>query len=76
MHLCASIQTISCILSIAITGALVVTGRGHDTEPHLGGVPLSHFLDKQTYGELHTERDASESIRLIESATIETGGLR
>ncbi|MBK8000762.1 MAG: hypothetical protein IPK15_19135 [Verrucomicrobia bacterium] len=30
------------------------------------GVPISHFRDKQTYGELRTERDVP----------IETGGLR
>ena len=32
-------------------------------EPMFEGKPLSYYLDKQTYGELRTERDARESIR-------------
>ena len=64
------------ILLIGIVSAAVIATRTDVREPELNGIPLSHFLDKQTYGELRTERDASESIRLIEATPIETGGLR
>lgn len=51
------------LLLFGIAFAVVSTLRPDEREPELNGVPLSHFLDKQTYGELRTERDARESIR-------------
>lgn len=51
------------LLLFGIAFAVVSTMRPDEREPELNGVPLSHFLDKQTYGELRTERDARESIR-------------
>lgn len=51
------------LLLFGIAFALASAMRPGAREPELNGVPLSHFLDKQTYGELRTERDARESIR-------------
>lgn len=51
------------LLLIGIVSAAVMVTRSSVREPELNGIPLSHFLDKQTYGELRTERDARESIR-------------
>lgn len=51
------------LLLFGIAFALASTMRPGAREPELNGVPLSHVLDKQTYGELRTERDARESIR-------------
>lgn len=51
------------LLLVGIVTAVLATSRSTVREPELNGVPLSHFLDKQTYGELRTERDARESIR-------------
>lgn len=51
------------LLLIGIVSAVVMATRSGIREPELNGIPLSHFLDKQTYGELRTERDARESIR-------------
>ena len=50
------------LLALLVTVALLAFGY-QPTEPHLNSIPLSHYLDKQTYGELRTERDARESIR-------------
>lgn len=46
-----------------IIAAVLATTRREKPEPLLNGIPLSHYLDRQTYGELRTERDARESIR-------------
>jgi hypothetical protein len=51
------------LLLVGIVTAVLATSRSTVREPELNGVPLSHFLDRQTYGELRTERDARESIR-------------
>ena len=51
------------LLLIGIVSAAVMVTRNGVREPELNGIPLSHYLDKQTYGELRTERDARESIR-------------
>lgn len=64
------------LLLFGVAFAVASAMRDGEREPELNGVPLSHFLDNQTNGELRTERDASESIRLIEATPIETGGLR
>lgn len=42
---------------------VVVAVTRQPAEPQLNGIPLSHYLDKKSYGELRTERDARESIR-------------
>lgn len=51
------------LLLLGMLAAVLAATRGTVREPELNGVPLRHFLDKQTYGELRTERDARESIR-------------
>ena len=51
------------LLLFGIAFAVVSSMRSGQREPDLNGIPLSHFLDQQTYGELRTERDARESIR-------------
>ncbi len=52
------------LLLLALLVTVVLLAFCHQpTEPHLNDVPLSRYLDQQTYGELRTERDARESIR-------------
>lgn len=51
------------LLLVGIVTAVLAMSRSAVREPELNGVPLSHFLNQQTYGELRTERDARESIR-------------
>lgn len=50
-------------LLIGLIATILAATHGEIPEPRLNGVPLSHYLDRQTYGELRTERDARESIR-------------
>lgn len=52
-------------LTAAIVSALAALwlAAPRPKEPTFDGKPLSYYLDKQTYGELRTERDARDSIR-------------
>lgn len=54
---------VGALLLIGLVSAGILTTRTGVREPELNGIPLGHYLDKQTYGELRTERDARDSIR-------------
>ena len=50
-------------IAVAIIASVLLASSRQSSEPQLNGRPLSFYLDRQTYGELRTERDARESIR-------------
>ena len=51
------------LLILILLALIVLAANRQPAEPHLNGIPLSHYLDQQTYGELRTEREAREAIR-------------
>src|SRR5262245_65790695 len=54
---------ITLVSVVAVVVAVLRLANPSVREPVFDGRPLSYYLDKQTYGELRTERDARESIR-------------
>ena len=54
---------ITLVSVVAVVIAALRLANPSAREPMFEGRPLSYYLDKQTYGELRTERDARESIR-------------
>ena len=51
------------LITAGIVTSVVLAPSRQPPEPQLDGQPLSYYLDRQTYGELRTERDARESLR-------------
>jgi len=50
-------------IAVAIIASVLLTASRQPVEPLLDGKPPSYYLDRQTYGELRTERSARETIR-------------
>jgi len=58
------------LLILLVLALIVLATSRQPAEPQRHGIPLSHYLDQQTYGELRTERDARESIRSFGSNAV------